>query len=593
MTREWNCLFEWDCKMRNTLVLLMFGALLLGACSDGTRRAEDTGGPGVDAVTDGVEADASEVSDDATSDLTAPSDVVEDGAFAEVNDAVDTSDVAEVVDFQTTVDVTTSTGELLGEESGGLRVFKGIPYAEPPIGEARFRAPQSKQPWDGVLDANDFGASCMQGYVTFNETSEDCLTLNVWAHLDETPRPVMVWLYGGGFVLGESATPLYDGADLAEGADVVVISLNYRLGLFGSLALPELQAEDTLGAVGNMGLLDQIEALRWIKANAAAFGGDPEQITVFGESAGGISVCALMGAPLADSLFQRAIIESGNCSLMASTQPSPRWTKTVFEVGEEVVSGLGCDAGDRLSCLRALSASEIVGATEVSAFSGGLLTNEFTYGPTVDGVVLPKTPFERIAAGEGPKREVLVGSNGNEGALFTSTDVILTSQGFVDRLTEEYGDATVAQSVVDLYSVFEFFLAKDAFTAFIGEALFNCDTMLLTKHLEGRGYVYHLTAGPTSTMTTYGPNHGAEMFYVFGNMLVAGVVPTLYDLSLSDDIQAAWGAFAWTGAPSWADGWPAMDSSAPQHLEISYFPSIESEFRGGRCEALDQLGVLP
>jgi len=581
--------------MRNQVVLLLVAVLLLGSCSDGAGRAEKADGEAdasSDVAADVAQPDGTEVSDDVQTDLADQNDLTADTDGIEV-DGQDTSDVTELVDFQTSVDVSTSTGELLGVESGGLRVFKGIPYAEPPVGDGRFRAPRGKAAWDGVLDASDFGASCLQGYATFNETSEDCLTLNVWAHTDTTPRPIMVWLYGGGFVLGESATPLYDGADLAVGADVVVVSLNYRLGLFGSLALPELQAEDARGAAGNMGLLDQIEALRWLKANAPAFGGDPNQLTVFGESAGGISVCALMGAPLADSLFQRAIIESGNCSLFASTQPSPRWTKTAFEVGEEVAAGLGCDSGDRLACLRALSAFELLAATEVSPFSGGLLTNELTYGPTIDGVVLPKKPFDRIAAGEAPVRDVLVGSNGNEGSLFTSPDVILSRQGFADRLTEEYGDAAVAQSVVDLYSPMEFFLAKDAFTAFVGEALFNCDTMLLTKHLAGRGFVYHLTAGPTSTMTTYGPTHGAEMFYVFGNMMVAGVVPTLYDLSLSDDIQAAWGAFAWTGAPSWTGGWPAMTAAAPSHLEISTFPSVESEFRGGRCELLDALGVLP
>ena len=250
--------------MRNQVVLLLVAVLLLGSCSDGAGRAEKADGEAdasSDVAADVAQPDGTEVSDDVQTDLADQNDLTADTDGIEV-DGQDTSDVTELVDFQTSVDVSTSTGELLGVESGGLRVFKGIPYAEPPVGDGRFRAPRGKAAWDGVLDASDFGASCLQGYATFNETSEDCLTLNVWAHTDTTPRPIMVWLYGGGFVLGESATPLYDGADLAVGADVVVVSLNYRLGLFGSLALPELQAEDARGAAGNMGLLDQIEALR-------------------------------------------------------------------------------------------------------------------------------------------------------------------------------------------------------------------------------------------------------------------------------------------------------------------------------------------
>lgn len=497
------------------------------------------------------------------------------------------------IPLQSGLEVMTMTGPIAGQAQGKLRVYKGIPYAEPPVGNLRLRAPRPAKPWTDTLKADAFGPSCPQPVPTLAGSSEDCLTLNVWAHADTRQRPVMVWLYGGGFIVGETAMPTYDGANLAQDGDVVVISLNYRLGLLANLAIPELTAEDPLGATGNMGLLDQIEALRWIKANARAFGGDPENITVFGESAGGISVCALMGAPLADDLFHKGIIESGNCSAFSSVAGGGLLPESVYAQGEKRLQELGCDqATDRLQCLRALPVQKYVDAIKLTKLFGGILSLDVAIGPTIDGVVLPKSPAERIRSGEAPPRPMIVGSNGNEGQLFTLGDLILTRQDFERELSKVLGDAKLTADVAALYPFIEFPLAKDAYAACVADVLFNCDTYLTARASKADAFSYHLLIGPLALMTAYGPIHGADVFYVFGNFVSSGVVPTVLDLSLSAQVQQAWGAFAHTGVPSWQGGWPAVNP-AGEFLQIDLLPNVAQTFRKGRCDKLRALGVLP
>lgn len=547
----------------------------------------------------GAEADAANTED---RDAGAETDVRSDaGSAADASNEDDGGDVdagtdagVEEVPFQSGVEVETSNGTARGEEDGDLRVFKGIPYAEPPTGDRRLAAPVPVGPWTGVLDATEFGDSCPQSAITINQRSEDCLNLNVWAHRDDTERPVMVWIYGGGFIAGETAVSAYDGEDLAEDADVIVITINYRLGPLANLAIPELQQEDSMGAVGNMGLLDQIEALRWIKRNAPAFGGDPDNITVFGESAGAISACALIGAPLADDLFHKAIIQSGNCELFTRLDGEGGFGKGAFEFGEEVVAELGCaDAADRLACLRALPYEDFEDVIDLTSLLNLLGTNA-SLGPTIDGVVLPQTPYARIVAGEAPERPIVAGSNGNEAQIFTFATAIFTRSDFEDTIEGLIGDPSVAEAVVDLYSFVEFPVARDAFNAFVGELLFNCNTYHAVRSLPGNGFYYNLAIGPTVMMTPYGPLHGADIFYVFGNFTTSGIIPSFFDLDLSSQMQQSWGDFARTGVPSWEDEtWPAATETAPRHMEIDVFPGPDDGFRGGRCDELQALGVLP
>lgn len=497
------------------------------------------------------------------------------------------------IPLQSGLEVKTTTGPIAGKAQGKLRVYKGIPYAEAPVGDLRLRAPRPTKPWTDTLKANAFGPSCPQPVPTLAGTSEDCLSLNVWAHADTRQRPVMVWIYGGGFIVGETAMPTYDGANLAQDGDVVVISINYRLGLLANLAIPELTAEDPMGATGNMGLLDQIEALRWIKANARAFGGDPENITVFGESAGGISVCALMGAPLADDLFHKGIIESGNCSAFSSVAGGGFLPQSVYAAGEKRMAELGCDkAADRLQCLRALPVEKFVEAIKLMKLFGGILSMDIPIGPTIDGVVLPKDPAERIRSGEAPPRPMIVGSNGNEGQLFTLTDLILTRQDFERELNKVLGDAKLTSDVAALYPFAEFPLAKDAYAACVADVLFNCNTYLTARASQADAFSYHLLIGPLALMTPYGPIHGADIFYVFGNFVSSGVVPTVVDLSISAQVQQAWSSFARTGVPSWQGGWPAVGPQG-EFLQIDLLPGVAQTFRKGRCAKLQALGALP
>lgn len=566
---------------RHFAVLLL--SLLLAAC--GSDVASSTDGEVDDAGADGgAIADAGNEESDtgaATPDASSMDSGVEDAGVPEVP-------------FQTGATVETATGTVEGEESGDLRVFKGIPYAEPPTGDRRLAAPVPKQPWDGTFEATDWGNSCPQAAVTFGDQSEDCLNLNVWAHNDDTERPVMVWIYGGGFIVGETAIGAYEGSDLAVDADVVVITINYRLGPLANLAIPELQAEDPIGAAGNMGLLDQVEALRWIKTNAPAFGGDPDNITVFGESAGAISTCALMGTPLADDLFQKAIMQSGNCALFTPLEADTPLAPSARTSSETIVEELGCaDATDRLACLRALPYEDFENATDLGALVN-LLGSSTSLGPTIDGVVLEKQPYERIVAGEAPERPVIAGSNGNEATLFTSTEIVLSRFDFENKVAELTGDETVAAEVVSLYSAFDYPIAKDAFNAFIGEILFNCNTYHTVQALDGDGYYYSLMLGPTVLMTPYGPIHGADIFYVFGNFVSSGIVPSFWDLDTSATVQQAWGEFARTGVPTWdGDEWPAALPGETSIMQIDLAPGVETEFRDGRCDELQRLGLLP
>src|ERR1700722_19231247 len=255
------------------------------------------------------------------------------------------------------------TGTIEGKANGPVRAFLGIPYAAPPVGELRWKPPAPPAKWSGVRAATEFGAACMQGRpysdMVFRDPgiSEDCLSLNVWtpAKNPKANLPVMVWIHGGGFMAGASSEPRQDGGVLAR-QGVVVVSMNYRLGIFGFLALPDLAAESDKKAAGNYGLLDQVAALEWVKRNIAAFGGDPDNVTIFGESAGSFSVSALMASPVAKGLFQRAIGESGGAF---ASQGLPFHT---LEESSEAGAKFANDAlgAKTLAELRALPAQKIL-----------------------------------------------------------------------------------------------------------------------------------------------------------------------------------------------------------------------------------------
>src|SRR4051812_20433483 len=297
--------------------------------------------------------------------------------------------------MQTSPIVETTAGRVAGTIEDSLAVFKGIPYAAPPVGPLRFRPPQPIEPWTPEQGATEYGPWAPQepsaltalfgtGTVT---QSEDCLTLNVWTPaVDDARRPVMVWIHGGAFVTGAGSFALYEGHRLAARGDVVVVTVNYRLGVLGFAAHPALR-DDESGAAGNWGLLDQIAALRWVQENIANFGGDPANVTIFGESAGSMSVSTLLGTPMAAGLFRRAITQSGG----AVGAPMEAAVLTTEMVTQE----LGLDS---VAVLRAAPVDRILAAQAAVAKSVAI-ANGPPFVPAIDGAVLPEPPLAAVAGG--------------------------------------------------------------------------------------------------------------------------------------------------------------------------------------------------
>lgn len=326
--------------------------------------------------------------------------------------------------------VETNCGPVRGRQEGPVHVWRGLPYAQAPVGEGRFRAPQPPQPWTEVREANAFGAVAPQlsvglesrfnvrpGAAQLPAQSEDCLFLNVWSPVAPGKYPVMVWVHGGSFVTGSGSMPLYDGARFAAQGEVVVVTLNYRLGALGFLHLAELG----LGFDNNLGLLDQVAALRWVQQNIAAFGGDPGRVTIFGESAGAMSIAALLGMPAAEGLFQAAILQSGAVRM----QPPER----AKAVAQGMLRELSISDP---AALRTLPVEALLQAAQrlLRTFQGGL-----PFQPVLDGATLLLNPNEALAAGARRGLPLLIGTNHDEGNLFVPPDA--TGQ-HLERLLTPY-----------------------------------------------------------------------------------------------------------------------------------------------------------
>src|ERR1700693_2082739 len=319
--------------------------------------------------------------------------------------------------------VSTRYGRLEGEEQDGLVVFKGVPFAAAPAGSRRWLPPEKREPWTGVRDARRFGAVAPQNAVTNQALasmkieqaqSEDCLSLNVWTPgLDGARRPVMVWIHGGGFTIGAGSQEIYDGSVLARRGDVVVVTINYRLGPLGFLRLCDI-TNGRIPSTGNEGLLDQIAALRWVRANIAEFGGDPDNVTIFGESAGGMSVGALLAMPFARGLFHKAIAQSGSCDTVSSVTRANR-------TAERVLSKCGVSADD-VEAIRALPVAQLLAG--VFGPDGKTPDRELgmAYQPVVDGTLVPRELIDMVAQGSASGVAVMVGSNLEEWKLFSAMD---------------------------------------------------------------------------------------------------------------------------------------------------------------------------
>ncbi|MGC4055277.1 MAG: carboxylesterase family protein [Paludibaculum sp.] len=496
---------------------------------------------------------------------------------------------------------------------GGL-VFKGIPFAQPPVRELRWREPQPVQPWKGVRDANRVSSSCIQPalgtgrflrplaerYGTqYNhipiEISEDCLYLNVW-----TPQwpaassmPVMVWIHGGSNVIGSGGENGYDGAALAR-KGVVVVTINYRLGVLGFFAHPELTRESPHHASGNYGLLDQIAALRWVQANIAQFGGDPKRVTVFGESAGSINTGLLLCSPLAAGLFQRAILESGPVLSLAH---HPAALSRGEQFGESVARTLGAPAN--LQKLRDSSPDSVINAAREAAAHGG------DPGFVLDGWCLREPPAKIFAEGRQMPVDLMIGNNGREISVFRGpassggTNRGLAGDSIKETIRMFYGGS--ASIVTGLFLLNNALGRTESADGWINDVVCACPAMAMSVLHAGTGhpaYVYQfLRAIPGKGQETLGSFHSLELPYVFGafrkpawNWLPFEPV----DFTLGESIMSYWTNFAKTGNPNGPTlpNWPAFEGTSQTAMEFTRQgqPQARAKSRPSFCD-LDVTGL--
>jgi para-nitrobenzyl esterase len=491
-------------------------------------------------------------------------------------------------------------GVLQGTVEAGALSFKGIPYAAPPIGALRWRAPQPPAAWTGVRDASQFGSGCIATSVDMSSGlnqviggSEDCLTLNVWTSnaTPSSPMPVMVFIHGGYFQQGSSADtfgglPMYDGAYVAAHQPVVVVTINYRLGALGFLADSALAAADPDHHAGNYGLLDQIAALEWVQTNIAAFGGDPTRVMVFGQSAGGYSVCNLLVSPLANGLFSRAVIESGGCSVF------PR--ATALAAGTRVEKALGCDTSpDIAGCLRATTANQA--ATAIPAYG-------WTYelSPNVDPGTLGQ-PMNVIAAAQQHHVPVIVGTNANEVASMVNeylSGPIPTDAAYKAELEYEYGIA-LGDQVYHHYPSANYPRPRDAYIAARSDSDFTCPARQVMRALAGAHsapayryfYTHTLDEGP---YMKWGAPHAFELIFVF-HVFDPVTFPTGHsdaEGALSDAIIGYWTRFAATGDPNGAGApsWPAYVAATDPYLALDETFTAGAGIHPARCDFWDANG---
>jgi para-nitrobenzyl esterase len=472
-------------------------------------------------------------------------------------------------------------GQLRGRRRGQGAVFKGIPYASAPVGPLRWRAPQPAARWGGVRDALDFGPDFPQGAnARFRapRQDEDCLYLNVWTpSLERGARlPVMVWLHGGGFTGGSGSDLRCDGERLAaEGA--VVVTLNYRSGLFGFLAHPTLSLESAHGVSGNYGLLDQMAALAWVHDNIAVFGGDPARITTFGVSAGSASISLLLAAPAAKGLFQRAILHSpGAGRPLASLQDAEQ---------------AGLKLGPDLDALRALPANEVLARTSLLNPAVRGLTTPRVLRPIRDGWLLPEDERPAFQAGRMHAMPLIVGSNTDEGTLLTRSWPVDTLAAYRQQVESNFG--TAAAQAQALYAAGSDAQARPAVAAMFADTQFNYGTRLIAQSmakLEPRTFKYLFERRRPQQQD--GPHHGEEVQHAFGTLALAaaGEKPDFdaVDEALSATMRKAWVAFAASGDPNTAGvpRWDAYRTADDNHLS---FGDTVLPGAGWRREQLDFL----
>lgn len=492
----------------------------------------------------------------------------------------------------------TESGAVTGSTSEDQCVYLGIPYVAPPVGELRFAPPQAHAGWTGPLAADTRGPVCLQrtgtGAMATLVGEEDCLSLNLWAPVEPgPPRPVMVFIHGGGFIQGAGNLELYDSSLLARSADAVVVTFNYRIGALGFLATDELIAESEDGSAGNYGIQDQRAALQWVQRNIAAFGGDPSRVTIFGESAGAVSVCAQLGSPLSDGLYDRAIMQSGGgCATLPPLTSSVPAIESAVDKSAPILAAAGCDGADVLSCLRGLDAVALTQAFYDGSETSGLGLPEI--GPNIDGLVLPQQPLDRIAAGEADV-PVIIGSNADESFIFLISTPVPTEMAYQNLVRATV--PALADDLLALYPVADYDSPKDAYHHLFSDVGFICPALSLVQAAAAGqpAYTYHFTHGLTGPASVAGAFHGLELFFLSErfDQLPFAHTPNEADLQVGEDLREGWSLFA-NGQPLNIRGqsWPAYSEGEPAFMIFDDPSTVTDEIRGGRCERLREIGAI-
>ncbi len=495
-------------------------------------------------------------------------------------------------------------GLVVGDKKD-VHVYKGIPYAAPPVGDQRWKPPQPVRPWQGVRDCFAFGAACPQKLpalfgsipeMAINAPlSEDCLFLNVWTSADRKSAklPVLYWIHGGGYVMGAASQPLYDGEGLAR-LGCVVVSINYRLGLFGFLAHPALSRESKDNVSGNYGLLDQVEGLRWVQRNIAAFGGDPDHVTIFGESAGGMSVLCLMVAPQAKGLFHGAIAQSPAWLNMVGLRAAPPGRETAEQAGRQFITACGLDASADAKQLRQIDAKALVRAVPAEPGAGAPLRLKplaLRIAPVVDGHVIPDDPNLLFAAGRQHGVPLIIGNNKDEMAIFVLTARMPADRtAYLKQLKEDFGD--LAELVAKAYPAQDAGQIRSAVIQLTSDLAFVSETRWIARTHAAAGhptYRYQFARGTKrGFLQGLGAHHGAELAFVFQR-------PALRDdakeMGISRDMGHYWIHLAATGNPNGPGlpRWPAYRADTEEMVDFADDVHVLKGYRNEQLDVIEKI----
>ncbi len=504
--------------------------------------------------------------------------------------------------------ITTDKGTVNGikKDTQNICIYKGIPYAAPPTGQLRFAPPAPPAPWATPLNATKFGPECPQYPITMLPAtkpvgSEDCLYLNVWQPTSAatTKKPVMVFIHGGGFVTGSGSQDWYEATKLANFGDLIVVTINYRLGVFGFLAHPAFITPE--GITGNWGMLDQVQALKWVKNNIANFGGDPDNITIFGESAGGMSVGLHLVSPLSRGLFDKAISQSGPTFII--TKDPAYMQKNALGAA----ATLGCtDPATAAACLRAIDTMDVVKKTKITGFMGSSASGEAqatNYFPMVDGYFLPEAPIKLYMKGAALDIPVMIGTNRDEGSLFAlmlkrkldSAEEFLTAIDLDSKTVRDSFGIDLTKEFTGLYDPANYPSPKAAYIDLLTDSAFTCvvrPQIKLTANHKSPVYSYHFAQplGDKGFAAQVGVFHGAELAFIYNNF-------NFFDFRLgspendafSQKVMSLWTSFARTGIPSAPDfpTWPPFDTKNLTTLRIQSSPEIITGFKEKECSFIE------